>query len=102
MTARVIALVEGPTEEKFVRELLAPELGPGGVSIVATTYGRPRIQGGVPAWKKVERELGALLKQDVRRHVTTMFDYYGLPRDWPGLEGASEMGGDARTELLER
>ena len=40
MTVRVIALVEGQTEETFVRRLLAPMLGEHGVEISATTYGR--------------------------------------------------------------
>ena len=85
---RVIALVEGQSEERFIRELLAPSLGKFGVGIVATTYGRPRTQGGVPAWAKAERELVRLLKQDTGRYVTTMFDYYGLPGDWPGRKAA--------------
>ena len=90
MTARIIALVEGLTEEKFVRRLLAPELGARGVEITATTYGRPRKQGGVPSWGSAQRELLRLLKQDRDRCVTTMFDYYGLPNDWPGREDVAE------------
>lgn len=84
MTARIIALVEGPTEETFVRRLLAPDLGVHGVAITATTYGRPRKHGGVPSWGRARRELLRLLKEDRGRRVTTMFDYYGLPGDWPG------------------
>ena len=98
---RVIALVEGSTEEKFVRELLAPALWPRGVSIVPTTYGHPRHQGGVPVWGKAERELLDLLKQDTGRHVTTMFDYYGMPLDWPGRAAAPEKPHGERGDLVE-
>ena len=100
--ARVIALVEGPTEEKFVRELLAGELGVVGVWIVATTYGRPRRQAGVPAWSKAEREIIGLLKQDTARYVTTMFDYYGMPRDWPGRKRATERPHGEKAALVEQ
>lgn len=101
MTARVIALVEGPTEEKFVRELLAPAFWSLDVSIIPTTYGHPRRQGGVPAWGKAQRELLGLLKQDTGRHVTTMFDYYGMPLDWPGRAMAPEKPHEERGDLVE-
>lgn len=101
MTARVIALVEGPTEEKFVRELLAPAFWSLDVSIIPTTYGHPRRQGGVPAWGKAQRELVGLLKQDTGRHVTTMFDYYGMPLDWPGRDMAPEKPHEERGDLVE-
>ena len=100
--ARIIALVEGPTEEKFVRELLARELGAVGVWIVATTYGHPRRQAGVPAWSKAEREIIGLLKQDAARYVTTMFDYYGMPCDWPGRKRAAERPHGEKAELVEQ
>ena len=100
--ARVIALVEGPTEEKFVRELLARELAAAGVWIVATTCGHPRRQAGVPAWSKAEREIVGLLKQDASHYVTTMFDYYGMPRDWPGRKEAAERPHGEKAELVEQ
>jgi len=100
--ARVIALVEGPTEEKFVKELLARELGVAGVWIVATTYGHPRRQAGVPTWSKAEREIAGLLKQDAARYVTTMVDYYGMPRDWPGRKEAAERPHGEKAELVEQ
>lgn len=100
--ARVIALVEGPTEEKFVRELLAPDLGAVGVGIVATTYGRPRLQGGVPSWSKAAREIIKLLKQDTTRYVTTMFDYYGMPRDWPERKAATGRAHGEKAEMVEQ
>ncbi len=89
MTARVIALVEGPTEEMFVKSVLAPTLGGQGVFVSATTSGRPRNQAGVPAWPRAQLELLRLLKEDSGRNVTTMFDYYGMPAKWPGREAAS-------------
>lgn len=93
--------MEGPTEEKFVKELIAPAFGTLGVSIVATTYGRPRRQGGVPAWGKAKREILGLLKQDTGRHVTTMFDYFRMPLDWPGRRAAVAEPYGERADMVE-
>jgi hypothetical protein len=102
LTVRVIALVEGQTEETFVRRLLAPMLGVHGVAISATTYGRRRSHGGVPRWGKAERELLRLVKEDTGRLVTTMFDYYGLPGDWPGREAIAGKPPGAKARILEQ
>jgi hypothetical protein len=84
MTVRVLAFVEGPTEEKFIREIVASALIPRNVFIAATTPGMKRSQGGVQPWARIRRELLRYLKEDSSRFVTTMFDYYGMPTDWPG------------------
>ncbi len=88
MTVRVLAFVEGPTEEKFVREIVRPSLDSRSVNIVATTPGRRRAQGGVQHWARIKKELLRYLKEDKGRFVTTVFDYYRLPSDWPGWEEA--------------
>lgn len=92
MTVRVLAFVEGSTEEKFVREVIQPSLESKDFSIVATTPGRPRAQGGVPRWKLARKDLLRYLKEDTDRIVTTMFDYYAMPSDWPGRKEASREG----------
>ena len=103
LTVRVIALVEGQTEETFVRRLLAPVLGAHGVAISATTCGPRRSQGGVPRWRKTERELLGLVKEDTGRRVTTMFDYYRLPGDWPGRrEAVAGRSPGEKAKILER
>lgn len=99
---RVIALVEGQTEETFVRRLLAPKLSVHGVAISATTYGRRRSQGGVPRWGKAESELLRLVKEDTGRRVTTMFDYYRLPSKWPGREAVAGKPPRAKAKILEQ
>jgi hypothetical protein len=86
VTVWVLAFVEGPTEEKFVREIIAPELAGRGVFITATTPGRKRFHGGVQHWARIRKELLRYLKEDKNRYVTTMFDYYGMPTDWPGRD----------------
>jgi len=88
VTVRVLAFVEGQTEEKFIREIVSPLLASRDVFISATTPGPRRAQGGVQNWGRTKRELLRYLKEDTGRFVTTMFDYYGLPSDWPGKDGA--------------
>jgi hypothetical protein len=86
MTVRLLAFVEGPTEEKFIKEIVAPELAVRNVFITPTTPGRKRSQGGVQRWARIRRELLRYLKEDEKRFVTTMFDFYGMPTDWPGRD----------------
>ena len=50
--------------------------------------GPRRAQGGVRHWARIKRELLRYLKEDTGRFLTTMFDYYGLPSDWPGWKQA--------------
>lgn len=87
---RVRAMVEGQTEEAFVREVLAPNLGAHGVFISATRIGKPGRRGGVRPWGEVRRDILATLKQDRAIYCTTMFDYYGLPSNWPGRDEARQ------------
>ena len=90
MSVRLLALVEGQTEEQFCKKLVAPFLIKRGIYLSATTMGRPRAAAGVSSWKNVEKELRQLLLGDREGHVTTMFDYYGMPRDWPGRADADD------------
>ncbi|MDE2762563.1 MAG: DUF4276 family protein [Gemmatimonadota bacterium] len=99
---RVLAVVEGPTEERFVKGLLAEPLGRRGVFITARRPGHPGRQGGVPPWRNLQRELVGLLKEDANRHVTTMFDYYGMPVSWPGREEARNSSHAEKAELVEQ
>ncbi len=100
MSVRILALVEGQTEERFCNELIAPFLGNRGVHLQTTTMGRPRVTGGVKSWKQTEKELRRLLQEDGGRHVTTMFDYYGMPLDWPGRAAAARRPhGQKATEI---
>jgi hypothetical protein len=85
---RLNIIVEGPTEETFVRELLAPYLGQHHVFATARSAetGRRRgriFRGGVVRYGKVRKDIEAWLKQDSGALVSTMIDYYALPEDFP-------------------
>ncbi len=87
---KVLVLVEGQTEETFVKRLLSPHLELAGVSAVPTILvtkkvkSGPHFKGGVPSYTKVKKEIQRLLGDSSAALVTMMLDYYGLPTDFPG------------------
>lgn len=83
--SRVYVLVEGQTEQAFVRDVLTPTLSTHGIYPQAVLLGKPGHKGGIRSFAVVQRDISNLLKQDANAFVTTLFDRYGLPSDWPGL-----------------
>jgi hypothetical protein len=89
---RLLVLVEGQSEEVFVKQTLAPHLQDFGVFVQ-----NPKIlwtkrlasgggyRGGVSSWQQIKRDLLALLR-DSGAWVTTLIDFYGLPKDFPGID----------------
>lgn len=88
---RVLILVEGQTEETFVRDILGPHLLAAEIFIRAILISTKRVKsgekfkGGVTSYPQVRREVWNLLNDTGATAVTTMMDYYGLPYDFPGL-----------------
>lgn len=82
---RMLLLVEGQTEETFVRELLAPHFSQYFLSvtpiIVRTSPGH---KGGVTNYGKVQTQVKRLCKQEPNAVISTIIDLYGLPSDFPG------------------
>lgn len=101
MSVRLLALVEGQTEEQFCTKLIAPFLSKRCIYLSATTIGSPRAVAGVPSWKKAKKELTQLLLGDREGSVTTMFDYYGMPRDWPGRADADNKPHSEKASAIE-
>ncbi|HLO85358.1 MAG TPA: DUF4276 family protein [Nostocaceae cyanobacterium] len=82
---RVHVFVEGQTEETFVRELLCEYfqqkniyLNP--ILVKTSSTGR----GGVVSYGKIKKQLERKCLEDKTAFVTTMFDLYSLPKDFPG------------------
>lgn len=103
--SRLYLLVEGQTEEAFVNELLVPHYARKGLYlmpiIVSTSPGH---KGGVVSYAKVKPQIEKLCKQDTAAHVSTLFDLYALPGDFPGKASADypAMGsGRQKAEFLE-
>ncbi len=85
----VVAIVEGLTEQTFVRDVLAGHLSLQGVAIWAVLSGKTRRRGGVKKWESARNDIVRTLKEN--RYCTTMFDFYGLPQDWPGRVEATTL-----------
>ncbi len=90
---RLHLVVEGQTEETFVRDVLAPELGQHSIAadVHRITTGRRRdrsFRGGFVKFDHLQNDLALWMKQD--RHAdawfSTMVDLYRMPSDFPGWE----------------
>lgn len=97
---RIKILVEGQTEESFVKNLLIPHMASKHIiltPILLTTKrvknrdvferGLPgrRFKGGISTYAKVKADIRNVL-MDREAVITTMIDFYGLPPDFPGMD----------------
>lgn len=81
---RVYIVVEGATEESFVKDLLAPVLRPCKVYLTPIILGPPGHKGGNTNYARVKKDVVVLLKQDSTAYCSTMLDLYGLGGGFPG------------------
>jgi hypothetical protein len=98
-------LVEGQSEEIFVKKTLAPFLAERGVyvepPVVLWTKRIPTgggFRGGVSNWNQIRKNL-IPLTNDTDAWVTTLLDFYGLPEDFPGYQEARGPG-DPRANVV--
>lgn len=75
--SKVLILVEGYAEEKFVNAVLKPHFEPKGIFVI------PRNLKGVGKYTIIRDEVNRLLKDSSARLVTTMIDLYRIPSDFP-------------------
>jgi hypothetical protein len=106
--ARLCLTAEGKTEQQFATRVLVPHLAPFGVYLtkprLALTSKKKDQRGGVFKYEVVKNDIERWLKQERGSDVyfTTMFDLYGLPRDFPGAhEAASISDKYVRVKALE-
>ncbi|MBI5498250.1 MAG: DUF4276 family protein [Deltaproteobacteria bacterium] len=102
---RVLLLVEGQTEEAFVRRVLQPHLWPLAVDAQATmvftsrAQGRRAHRGGVTTYERIRKDVDLLLHSRPDA-VTTLFDVYAFPKDMPGYPYPWPAGTEARVAGL--
>ena len=103
---KAFVLVEGQTEERFVKDVLQPEM-PRDLYvqpvIVATkrVFAGGKFKGGVPGYPKVRSEVMRLLHDTSAIAVTTMLDYYALPSTFPGRNNPTGATATARVLHVE-
>ncbi len=91
---RVNIIVEGQTEEAFVKEVLTQYLSERQVYPRArrvTTQSKGGYRGGMTTYGKAQKDIENWLKQDASAYCTTMFDLYDLPSDFPGYEAGRRL-----------
>jgi len=105
---RISVLVEGQTEEKFIKEVLTPYLikkstikainiQPVIIKTATSAKGVQRV-GGYTTYAKMKKQIQTLL--DSSDIVSMMFDYYGLPDDFPAISETSNMPIYAKIDYL--
>ena len=99
---RLYLLVEGQTEETFVREVLVPQYASSQLYLTPILLSTsPGFKGGVTSYAKVKPQIMRLCRQDRDAVVTTMIDLYALPRDFPGrLDSAYPSNGSGAQKAL--
>lgn len=96
---RLLVVCEGQTEQNFINQILSPEFS-NVLDIRGVLVGR---RGGDLNFDRVERYLQRLLKTDSEAFVSTFFDLYCLPNNFPGFtESASKQDIYERCRFLER
>jgi len=86
---RVLILAEGQTEELFVKQVLGHHLQSFNVFPEVTIIPSrvvpdgPNIKGGIARYEKIKNILQQLLKDSNATLITTLLDYYALPKDFP-------------------
>jgi len=95
----LVVIVEGETEQTFVRDQLAAHLALHNTTAWPVLPGRHRNRGGVKKWESARQDILRTLKEG--RYCSTMFDYYGMPSDWPGRVAATNQPWSKRASIVE-
>ena len=110
MGMRLNFIVEGQTEEAFVKRILSPYLADLRVYVrrfaVSRRVGSRNIKyrGGIESYGQARKDINAWIREDRNLDVrfTTMFDVYGLPTNFPGYKDAKQKSDPyGRVKILE-
>ncbi|MCE9598622.1 MAG: DUF4276 family protein [Spirochaetia bacterium] len=105
---KILILVEGQTEERFVKDVLQPHfvsrlihIEPK-ILVTKITNSGKQFKGGVSTFDKIRTDIRNLLTDSSARMITTMLDLYGVPKDTPGFSTiSSNLSGRAKAVAIE-
>ena len=80
----IYIIVEGQTEQTFVRDLLAPQMAHKEIYLHPVLIGKPGHKGGDIRFDRAKKDIGNFLKQRKDIYISTMFDYFRIDSKWPG------------------
>ncbi|MBW1650287.1 MAG: DUF4276 family protein [Deltaproteobacteria bacterium] len=83
-------IVEGQTEQHFVKTVLAPYMSAKGIDLYASILGKPGHKGGNVSFKRVKKHIEIFLKQRQDTYISTMLDYFKIDSDWTGKAEAED------------
>lgn len=86
---RVHVICEGQTEEMFVKEVLNPLFQNYNIWLIPALLGKPSHKGGNVRFDRLRTDLRNRLLGETNAYCTTLFDFYGLPTDFPGKRDAA-------------
>lgn len=105
---KVLVLCEGQTEETFVNRVLNPHLFSLDIYVIPIIVhtrkadNGKKYKGGDPKFPRVLKQIKDLLKDTSAHIVTTMFDFYQLPEDFPGFNSLPNSDCYKQVEYLEQ
>lgn len=96
--------VEGGTEYQFVKKIIRPYFANLGCSVVPyINETSPKHHGGITRYEKFRDNIMMLKPRREPCLISTMIDYYQLPKDFPGMsEISSDMTGEEKVLFLEK
>ncbi len=82
---------EGQTEEAFINEIVMPYFVEQDIYVypfrcTTSNHRGVKYKGGAVSYDKIKNELTKICKEHKNERVTTFFDYYGMPKDTPGID----------------
>jgi hypothetical protein len=82
----IVAIVEGPTEQIFIKELVAPYLEEKNIFLTPIILSKPGQKGGDVKFSRAQNDIERHLKQRPDTFLTLFIDYYGIKQGWPGRD----------------
>ena len=99
---RLNIVVEGQAEETFVNEVLQDHLQRSPIYATPILLRTSKSgRGGATTFAKIERQVSRLCREDTGAYVTTMLDYYGLPKDFPSIHFKDSKDAEVSVKRLE-
>ena len=107
-SVHIFIVVEGQTEQTFVRDVLAPQMAPRKIYLYPALIGKPGHKGGDIRFEKAKNDIGNFLHQRNDTYITTMFDYFRIDSEWPGkadilrqINNGTALTASQKAEILE-
>lgn len=86
----IAVICEGKTEAGFVRDVLGSYFSLRDISVTPMHINTsPEHSGGSLSGQRVVRSTRTIANRRPRAYITTLFDLYGLPSDFPGVKDSS-------------